>query len=106
MKTIEVTQMEAQVLEALAAEMYAERGFSSAGLEEVVRDTKLDPRTIRGVASSLIKKGLLYIDERKDEWGINWRDPNMHIWYLEGDAQGLVKEWHEEGAEPAELVIK
>lgn len=96
MKTIKVTELEKQVLQALANEMDAEYGFSSAGLPEIVEQTGLSPKVIRGVQSSLIKKGLLSVDDRRNEWGINYRDPNMHIWYLEGDAQGLVEHWCEE----------
>ena len=109
MKTIEVTGLEKQVLEALAGEMYAEPGFSDAGIDEVVGITGLTSRVVRGVASSLIKKGLLDIDDRDGEWGINPNDTSMHIWYLHGDAWGLVPHWVDEDPELyelAELVVK
>lgn len=108
MKTIEVTELEKQVLEALAAEMYAEPGYSSAGLEEVVESTGLTSQVVRGVASSLIQKGLLEIDRRENEWGINPNDTSMHIWYLQGDAWGLVPGWieYDEEIEPAQMIVK
>ena len=109
MKTIEVTELEKQVLEALAAEMYAEAGFSDAGLDELTRATGLGPTRLRGVASSLIQKGLLDIDRREDEMDINSNDTSMHIWYLQGDAWGLVPHWVDEDPdlyELAELVVK
>lgn len=109
MKTINVTQLEKQVLEALASEMYAELGFSDAGLQEVCEITGIHSRIVRGVASSLIKKGLLHIDTREGVWGIDPNDANMHIWYLDGDAVGLVPAWVEEApdeVEPVRLVTR
>lgn len=106
MRTIKVTELEKQVLEALANEMNAEYGFSNAGLPEVVQATGLSSKVVRGIQSSLIKKELLYVDDRKDEMDINWRDPNMHIWYLQGPASGLVEHWvAEEGLEPTRLIV-
>ena len=109
MKIINVTQLEKQVLEALASEMYAELGFSDVGLQEVCEIAGIHPRIARGVASSLIKKGLLYIDTREGVWGINHNDANEHIWHLEGDAMGLVPAWVEEApdkVEPVRLVTR
>lgn len=109
MKTINVTPLEKRVLEALASEMYAELGFSDVGLQEVCEIAGIHPRIARGVASSLIKKGLLDIDTREYEWGINHNDANTHIWYLHGDAIGLVPAWVEEApdaVEPVRLVAR
>ena len=49
MNTITVTQLEKEVLEALAHEMYAEPGFSDAGLGEVVKGSGLPVNVVRGV---------------------------------------------------------
>jgi hypothetical protein len=107
MKTIAVTQLEKVVLEALAKEMYAECGFSDAGLGEVVEGSGLPVNVVRGVMSSLIKKDLLYVWDRVGDWGINARDPYMHIWYLTDKTKGLVSEWVlEEGFEEVELVVE
>ena len=104
---IEVTQLEAQVLTALANEMYAEQGFSDAGLDEVQKTTGLSPNIIRGVQSSLLKKELIHIDNREGEYGINPNDPRMHIWYLTAKTEGLAEVWKDEvGVEPCELIIK
>ena len=107
MKTISVTQLEKTVLEALANEMYAESGFSDAGLREVVEGSGLPVNVVRGVMSSLIKKDLLYVWDRVGDWGINARDPYMHIWYLTDKTKGLVSEWIEEGeVEAVELIVQ
>ena len=105
MKTITVTQLEKSILEALANEMYAEEGFSDAGLREVVIGSGLSVHVVRGVQSSLIKKGLIVIWDRVGDYGVNHRDPYTHIWYLTEQTKGLVPNWVEEaGLEPVELV--
>jgi hypothetical protein len=93
MNTIKVTPLEKKVLEVLALEMYAEVGFSDAGLGEVCKGTGLSPNIVRGVQSSLIKKGLIDVDDRKDSWDVNHLDPYTHIWYLQTPVMGLVEHW-------------
>ena len=106
MKTITVTELEKKVLEALAKEMYAECGFSDAGLGEVVKGSGVSVNVVRGVQSSLIKKGLIDIWDRVGDYGVNHRDPYTHIWYLSEQTKGLVSEWvEEEGIEAVELVV-
>jgi hypothetical protein len=90
MKAIKVTPLEKQVLEALASCMYAELGYSDAGIGEIQEVTGLDRKVIRGVAGSLEKKNLISIDDRDGEYKNN---PNMHIWYLTELTQGLVEDW-------------
>lgn len=105
MKAIKVTQLEKTVLEALANQMYAELGFSDVGINEISRSTKLENKVLRGVASSLIQKGFLFIDEREDEGYGHIVD--MHIWYLTGGMEGLVQEWVEyEEQEPIKLITE
>jgi hypothetical protein len=91
MNTLQVTKLEKQVLEALASCMYAELGFSDAGLPEVCEETGLSPQVVRGVASSLVKKGYIVIDDRVDE-GYKYKT-DMHIWYLTPVTLGLVEHW-------------
>lgn len=105
MKTIAVTKLEKLVLEALAKGMYAELGFSDMGLPELREDTGLTNKVLRGVGSSLIKKGLIDIWDREGDWGVNHRDADTHIWYLTPDTQGLVDHWvEEEGLDKVVLV--
>ena len=103
MKSIQVTALEKQVLEALAKGMYAEWHYSDMGIAEIAEDTGLDRKVIRGVAGSLRKKGLIDIDDRADEGYRN--QPDMHIWYLTEKTEGLVEHWvEEEGLEPVQLI--
>lgn len=91
MNIIKVTKLEKQVLEALAAGMFAELGFSDMGIEEVEEDTGIPRNILRGVAGSLEKKGLISIDDREGEGYKN--KINMHIWYLTEKTMGLVEHW-------------
>ena len=91
MKTIKVTKLEKQVLEELAAGMYAELGFSDMGIEEIEQGTGIPRNILRGVAGSLEKKGLISIDDRESEGYKNKVD--MHIWYLTPQTEGLVDHW-------------
>lgn len=107
MTTLKVTELEKKVLEALANEMYAELGFSDAGLDEVEKATGLPASIIRGVQSSLSQKGLIELYDRKGEMGINHKDPRMHIWYLTEKTNGLVKHWVDENdIEPVTLEVQ
>ena len=99
---IKVTELENKVLQAMVQGMYAERGFSDIGIEEIVKDTNLSPKVIRGVGSSLVKKGLIYIDDRDGEYN----DSNMHIWYLDSKLHPLVDNWREENDTIPEIIIK
>jgi hypothetical protein len=91
MKTLQVTKLEKQVLEALASGMYAELGYSDMGIADIHQDTQIPRNVIRGVASSLIKKGLISIDDRESEGYKHQMD--MHIWYLTSETEGLVEKW-------------
>jgi len=94
MTTIKVTKLEKLVLEALAKEMYAEFTFSDVDINDMVRETKLSANVLRGVASSLIKKGFLMIDDN----GCTGSDRH-YIWYLDHEAQTLVPHWIEDYAD-------
>jgi len=85
MKTIKVTQLEKQVLEAMAKGMYAEFGFSDYGLPQLIDDTGLSVKVLRGVGGSLVKKGFIDID-----------DSSMNTWYLSGGMETLVPHWVDE----------
>lgn len=107
MQTIKVTQLEKQVLESLAGNMYAEIGFSDVGFPELRDGTGLTNNVLRGVVSSLIKKQLITVDDRKGDWGIDHRDVDMHIIYLTEKTQGLVPHWvEEESLVPVQLIIE
>lgn len=88
MKTIEVTKLEKIALEAIGKGMYAELGFSDVGPTEISDLTKIPMTTLRGVLSSLTKKGYIDIDTRDDEM-----DVEDHIIYLHSDMLGIAEVW-------------
>jgi len=107
MKTITgLTQLEAQVLKSIASMMYAEYGFSDVGASDVSEHTGIDMKVIRGVISSLVKKGHISpLEIRSDQWGYQRNDRSWEpIIYLCGDAEGLVAKWANSGeVEAAEI---
>lgn len=58
-----LTAMEAQVMESLIGLLYAEPGFSDVDANDLSQDTGIPTRSIRGVLSSLIQKGYIFIDD-------------------------------------------
>lgn len=110
MKKAEVTVLENQVVRSIAARMFAEPNYSDVGFEEICKDTGLNSKVVRGVGSSLVKKGLIDIDDREDEGYKN--KPKMHIWYLSNQLFHLVPEkireqWMEVAyCEQTELVVR
>lgn len=92
-----LTQLEKQVLQTIADNMYAEWGFSDVGATEIAQDTKIEIKVLRGVLSSLVKKSLIEVEDRSDHGGYVANDPSWEpIIYLKNEAQGLVAEWVEE----------
>jgi predicted transcriptional regulator len=92
-----LTEMEKQVLKSLESLMYAEYNFSDVGATDLSNDTGIEMKSIRGVLSSLSKKGLVNIESREDNFGFRKNDPSWEaIVYLAGDAEGLHEEWQEE----------
>ncbi len=104
MKIIKVTQLEKQVLEAMAKGMFAEFGFSDYGLPDLINDTGLSAKVLRGVGASLVKKGFIDIDNREDEGYKN--NTSMHIWYLSGGMETLVPHWVDEAMHSYDYQVK
>ena len=90
MKTIKVTKLQKQVLEALANEMYAESGFSDTTMEDLREITGLTKSTLTGVIVSLQNAGYMHTDEEYVT------SDNELIMYLDGPMWGLVPSWVEE----------
>lgn len=60
---LNLTEMETATMESLISLLYAEPGFSDVDAKELSRDTGIPMNSIRGVLSSLTKKGLIGIDD-------------------------------------------
>jgi hypothetical protein len=103
-----LTDLEKQTLQAIANEMYAEYGFSDIGATDISKATGIPMNSLRGVISSLVKKGHISpLEDRSDQWGYKANDPSWEsIIYLQGAAAGLVQNWVEsEGIEAVTIAF-
>ncbi len=87
----EFTELETQVLDALIENLYAEPGFSDVDANDLAEATGIPTKQVRGVLSSLIKKGVVTLD-RTDNWGAE----NYVIVYLNESYWHLHPEWKNE----------
>ena len=60
---LQLTNLETQVLENLINNLYAEPGFSDVDANDISRSTGIPMKSIRGVLSSLVKKGIIFLNE-------------------------------------------
>jgi predicted transcriptional regulator len=67
---LSLTPLETQVLECLIDNLYAEPGFSDVDANDISKQTKIPTKTIRGVLSSLVKKGIVQLDENDSKFVI------------------------------------
>ena len=62
---LSLTKLETTVLETLIDGLYAEPGFSDVDAHDIAKQTKISTKSIRGVLSSLVKKGIIWLDETR-----------------------------------------
>ena len=60
---LHLTEMETSTMESLISLLYAEPGYSDVDAKDLSKDTGIPVNSIRGVLSSLTKKGLIAIDD-------------------------------------------
>ena len=65
---LQLTAMETAVMESLIQGLYAEPGFSDVDTHDLSRQTRISTKSIRGVLSSLVKKGIVHLEET-DSYG-------------------------------------
>ena len=82
---LNLTELENQVLESLIHQLYAEPGFSDVDANDISSLTGIPTRKIRGVLSSLVKKGIVHLEET-DTYGAEKQYViiylNQNYWYL------------------------
>jgi hypothetical protein len=84
-----LTELETRVLETLIDGLYAEPGFSDIDAHDIARSTGISTKSIRGALSSLVKKGIIHLDET-DTFGA----PEQYVLiYLNPDYWYLHPEW-------------
>ena len=85
---LNLTPQENQVLEALIRNLYAEAGFSDIDAHDLSRVTNIPTRSIRGTLSSLVKKGIVFIEATDSG--------EYQIVYLHDDYYYLHPRWKDE----------
>lgn len=66
----ELTNKEQLVLDSLIGLLYAEAGFSDVDVNDIAEDINISQKIIRGVLSSLVKKGIILIEENESKYQI------------------------------------
>jgi DNA-binding MarR family transcriptional regulator len=89
MKNLNLTELETTVLTSFINHLYAEQGFSDVEASDLARWTKTDIKIVRGVLSSLIKKGLVYIFQQQGQT----QNDSIQIVYLDEKHYNLHPEW-------------
>jgi predicted transcriptional regulator len=79
---LQLTSMETQVMESLINNLYAEPGFSDVDAHDLSRQTRIATKSIRGVLSSLVKKGIVTIDNNCGNGEYELIYLNESHWYL------------------------
>ena len=77
---LSLTEMESNTLIALINGLYAEASFSDVDAQDLSNWTGIPTRSIRGVLSSLTKKGIITIDDNGAGFQIVYL--NEQFWYL------------------------
>lgn len=90
-KTLGLTPLETQTLNALIDGLYAEPGFSDIDANDLSAATGIPTKTIRGVLSSLVKRGIVELVPT-DTWGIP-KSQQFVIVYLRQEYWDLHPEW-------------
>jgi len=91
MSQTQFTELETQVLDALIGGLDAEPGYSNIDANDLAEETGIPTKQIRGVLSSLVKKGVVTLDET-DTFGA----PKYVIVYLNESYWHLHPEWKNE----------
>ncbi len=90
-ENLNLTELESKVLESFIGSLYAEPGFSDVDANDISSDLGISTKIIRGALGSLVKKGIVSLDEN---------DSGYVIIYLDTKYWSLVNEsWAEEAKE-------
>jgi hypothetical protein len=93
-----LTDMEKQVMTAFIDGLYAEAGFSDIDANDLNVQTEIPMKAIRGVISSLIKKGIVFVEKGA-------ANGTLEIIHLQESFYGLHPQWAiDENVERIEIV--
>ncbi|NDB30779.1 hypothetical protein EB151_14675 [archaeon] len=77
---VELTDLELKVMESYVSMLYAEPGFSDVDAKDISEDIGISTKSVRGALGSLVKKGILSLDENDSGYVIIYL--NRGYWYL------------------------
>lgn len=77
---VELTELELKVMESYVSMLYAEPGFSDVDAKDISEDIGISTKSVRGALGSLVKKGILSLDENDSGYVIIYL--NTPYWYL------------------------
>jgi hypothetical protein len=85
---LNLTELESKTLTAFVGGLYAEPGFSDVDVNDLSSELGISTKVLRGALGSLVKKGVVFVDES---------DSGYDIIYLNKSYWSLVNEsWAEE----------
>jgi predicted transcriptional regulator len=93
---LQLTALETKVLETLINGLYAEPGFSDVDAKDLQSETGISTRSIRGVLSSLIQKGIIYIEATDSCDFYGKKNPVYQLIYLRREFWYLHPRWKED----------
>lgn len=78
-KVPQLTAMEKQTLVALLANLYAEPGFSDVTPSDLSKITTIPMNSLRGVLSSLVQKGLVWMEDDRGPMVVYLASKHYHL---------------------------
>jgi DNA-binding HxlR family transcriptional regulator len=85
---LNLTELESKTLTTFIGSLYAEPGFSDVDVNDLSSELGISTKVLRGALGSLVKKGVVFVDES---------DSGYDIIYLNKSYWSLVNEsWAEE----------
>ena len=77
---LNLTELESLTLTAFIGGLYAEPGFSDVDVNDLSKELEISTKVLRGVLGSLVKKGIVSIEENGGGYDIIHM--NEKYWYL------------------------
>lgn len=87
MENLNLTVLETEFLTALIQNLYAERYFSDVTVSDMKEYTGHSTKVLRGVASSLIQKGIISIQDNGEGFDIIYLEEEYHYLHPEWSKQ-------------------
>ena len=77
---LRLTELESKTLTAFIGGLYAEPGFSDVDVNDLSKELEIPTKVLRGVLGSLVKKGIVSVDENGGGYDIIYM--REKYWYL------------------------